>query len=212
MEQAGITSISVPEDFLVGKMLAHNVVDTESGEILAKANDEITDEVLQKLRAPASKRIQTIYTNELDQGPYISQTLRIDETADQLGRAGRDLPHDAPRRAADRGRGRDAVQRPVLLADTLRPVGGRAHEVQPPRRARATRGRGARSSNEDIVDVVTHPGRPAQRPRRDRRHRPPRQPARALRRRAGREPVPRRAWCASSGRSRSASARPRPRR
>ena len=31
-----------------------------------------------------AEKIQTIYTNDLDQGPYISQTLRIDETADQL--------------------------------------------------------------------------------------------------------------------------------
>jgi DNA-directed RNA polymerase subunit beta len=46
--------------------------------------DEITDLLLAKLRQGGVAQFQTIYTNDLDQGPYISQTLRIDETADQL--------------------------------------------------------------------------------------------------------------------------------
>jgi DNA-directed RNA polymerase subunit beta len=83
MEAAGLKRIAVPDDFIVGRALAHNVVDKESGEILAAANDEITDEVLAKLRGARVDRIQTIYSNDLDQGAYISQTLRIDETADQ---------------------------------------------------------------------------------------------------------------------------------
>ncbi len=74
----------VVEDFLIGKVLAHPIVDKESGEILAHANDEITDEILKKLVAAGVETIKTIYTNDLDQGPYISQTLRIDETQDQL--------------------------------------------------------------------------------------------------------------------------------
>ena len=84
MEQANLHRISVPEDFLVGRVLAHNVVDKETGEVVASANEEITDALLLKLREAGVAKIQTIYTNDLDQGPYISQTLRIDETADQL--------------------------------------------------------------------------------------------------------------------------------
>jgi DNA-directed RNA polymerase subunit beta len=84
MEQAGLTRIAVPEDFLLGRTLAQNVIDTSTGEVLANANDEITETVLAKLREAGVERIQTIYTNDLDQGPYISSTLRIDETADQL--------------------------------------------------------------------------------------------------------------------------------
>jgi DNA-directed RNA polymerase subunit beta len=84
MEQAGLSRISVPEDFLVGRTLGHNVVDKETGEVVANANDEITDQVLAKLRSANVPQIRTIYTNDLDQGPYIAQTLRIDETADQM--------------------------------------------------------------------------------------------------------------------------------
>ncbi|MBC7945583.1 MAG: DNA-directed RNA polymerase subunit beta, partial [Burkholderiales bacterium] len=84
LEQAGIKKITVPDDFLIGRVLAHNVIDKESGEIIAAANDEITEQVLSKLQDAEVGQFNTIYTNDLDQGAYISQTLRIDETTDQM--------------------------------------------------------------------------------------------------------------------------------
>jgi DNA-directed RNA polymerase subunit beta len=84
MQQAGIDRLEVPEDFLLGRVLGHNVVDKETGEILALANDEITETLLGKLRDADVEEIRTIYTNDLDQGAYISQTLKIDETADEM--------------------------------------------------------------------------------------------------------------------------------
>jgi DNA-directed RNA polymerase subunit beta len=84
MEAAGIKKIAVPDEFLLGRVLAHNVIDTSTGEILSNANDEITETVLAKLKEAEASSIHTIYTNDLDQGAYISQTLRIDETADQF--------------------------------------------------------------------------------------------------------------------------------
>ena len=83
MEKAGIKKVTVPDDFLMGRVLAHAIVDKESGEIIANANDEITEDLLAKLQAAGIAKINTLYTNDLDQGPYISQTLRIDETLDQ---------------------------------------------------------------------------------------------------------------------------------
>ncbi len=84
MEAAGMTRIAVTEDYLLGRVLALNVVDPETGEIVANANDELTEDTLKKLRLANVKDIRTIYTNDLDQGPFISNTLRIDETGDQL--------------------------------------------------------------------------------------------------------------------------------
>jgi len=81
---AKIQRISVPEDFLIGRVIATNIVDAETGELIAAANDEITESTLAALRAAGVKNIQTLYTNDLDRGPYISQTLRTDETADQM--------------------------------------------------------------------------------------------------------------------------------
>ena len=84
LEQSKTTHISVPEDFLIGRVLAHNLVDGDTGEILAKANDELTEALLKTLRAAGVKELPCIHTNELDQGPYISQTLRMDETVDEF--------------------------------------------------------------------------------------------------------------------------------
>jgi DNA-directed RNA polymerase subunit beta len=84
MEQAGLTKIAVSEEFLLGRTLGHNLVNKETGEIVANANDEITEALLKKIIEAGIDTIQTIYTNDLDQGPYISQTLRADETMDQM--------------------------------------------------------------------------------------------------------------------------------
>ena len=83
LDQAGVKMISVPDEFLLGRIIARNIVDAETGEIVARANDEITEDLLDKLRDAGVKDIETLYVNDLDRGAYISQTLRIDETADQ---------------------------------------------------------------------------------------------------------------------------------
>ncbi|MBI5785742.1 MAG: DNA-directed RNA polymerase subunit beta [Rhodocyclales bacterium] len=83
LAEAGVKKIAVPEDFIVGRAVAQNVVDAESGEILANANDEITEALLAKLMEAGVEDLKTLYVNDLDRGPYISSTLRIDETADQ---------------------------------------------------------------------------------------------------------------------------------
>jgi DNA-directed RNA polymerase subunit beta len=84
LEQSETTHISVPEDFLMGRVIARNLVDAETGEILAKANEELTEALLKKLRTAGIQELACIYTNELDQGSYISQTLRTDETPDEF--------------------------------------------------------------------------------------------------------------------------------
>ena len=80
LDAAGITQIAVPEDFLVGRVVAQNVIDTETGEILANANDEVTEALLAKLIEAGIDSLQTLYINDLDRGGFISQTLRTDET------------------------------------------------------------------------------------------------------------------------------------
>src|SRR5688500_12739188 len=82
METAGIKRIAAPDEFFLGRTLAHNVVNADTGEILANANDEITETLLAQLREAKVSKVQTLFTNDLDQGPYVSQTLRADETAD----------------------------------------------------------------------------------------------------------------------------------
>ncbi len=83
MEQAGLKRIEVPEEFAAGHALAHDIIDTSTGEVLGRANDELTEATLAKFRAAGVREYRTIYTNDLDQGAYISQTLRVDDAADQ---------------------------------------------------------------------------------------------------------------------------------
>ncbi len=83
IEKAGVTTIAVPTDFVLGRALVNNVIDKETGEIVANANDEITESLLEKLAAAKVTEIKTLYSNDLDQGDFISQTLRIDEIPDQ---------------------------------------------------------------------------------------------------------------------------------
>src|SRR5690606_521660 len=52
--------------------------------VLAQANDEITESLLAEFRAAGIRDIETLYINELNEGAYISQTLRTDDTADQM--------------------------------------------------------------------------------------------------------------------------------
>lgn len=84
LDEAKIDYISIPEDTLVGRTLAKDVVSPDTGEIIAKANDELTETMLVEMRAANIREIETLYINELDQGGYISLTLRTDDTADQM--------------------------------------------------------------------------------------------------------------------------------
>ncbi|MBI1424960.1 MAG: DNA-directed RNA polymerase subunit beta [Gammaproteobacteria bacterium] len=83
-ENAGVKTLDVPREYVYGKVLAHDVIDKSSGEVAVAANTTITDEILGKLQALELKTFQTIFTNDLDHGPYISKTLEIDPTTTQL--------------------------------------------------------------------------------------------------------------------------------
>jgi DNA-directed RNA polymerase subunit beta len=84
LDDAKVEFLSVPEEYLHERRLAKNVVDTKTGEVLAECNTEITEELLTKLREAGIETIDTIYTNEIDCGPYISDTLAADSTRTEL--------------------------------------------------------------------------------------------------------------------------------
>jgi DNA-directed RNA polymerase subunit beta len=84
MEEAKITELEVKPEYLLGKTISHDIIDTESGEVLVEANAEITLETLEVISKAKIKTIKTIYTNNLDQGPYMSDTLRVDVTKSKL--------------------------------------------------------------------------------------------------------------------------------
>ena len=84
MEKSRVDNLVVPVEYLEGKILAHDVVDTETGELLAAANSELTTELIEILIEKGIEHIRTLYVNDLDRGPYISNTLRIDPSTTRL--------------------------------------------------------------------------------------------------------------------------------
>lgn len=84
MEKAQMVDLIVPRDYLVGKTLAKNIIDTATGEFIAQANDEVTEELLDVMANNGILNIDMIYTNDLDHGSYISDTIKVDPTTSQL--------------------------------------------------------------------------------------------------------------------------------
>ena len=84
MEKSNMQDLIVPRDYLVGKVLAKSIVDTLTGEVLSNANDEITSDLLEAMPERGIHEFNMIYTNDLDHGSYISDTLKIDPTSSQL--------------------------------------------------------------------------------------------------------------------------------
>ncbi|MCH8278129.1 MAG: DNA-directed RNA polymerase subunit beta, partial [Proteobacteria bacterium] len=84
MQQSKVDRLIVPIEYLETKVLAHDVIDTETGELLAAANDELTAELIESLIEKGIEHIRTLYVNELDRGPFISKTIRIDPSTTRL--------------------------------------------------------------------------------------------------------------------------------
>jgi DNA-directed RNA polymerase subunit beta len=84
LEEGKVTRLTVPRDYVYGKILAHDVVNTDTGEIIAKANEVLTAASVEKLLEAGINEIKTLYTNDLDRGPFISDTLRVDPTKTRL--------------------------------------------------------------------------------------------------------------------------------
>ncbi|HEY5921012.1 MAG TPA: DNA-directed RNA polymerase subunit beta, partial [Kofleriaceae bacterium] len=84
LEEAGVKRLHVPVEYLEGKILAHDVADPQTGEVLASANDVLTTALVNRFVEANVPEIGTLYVNDLDRGPYVSDTLRIDASTTRL--------------------------------------------------------------------------------------------------------------------------------
>ena len=80
----GVDQIEVPVEYIVGKISSRDYVNEETGELIAAANQELSLETLALLSQAGHKSIEVLFTNDLDYGPYMSETLRVDSTTDRL--------------------------------------------------------------------------------------------------------------------------------
>lgn len=84
LEAAKIKKLEVPADYLIGKVLAKTVINKDTGEIIANANDVVTADILKALHKAKVQTFETLYVNDIDHGAYISDTLRVDPTTNPL--------------------------------------------------------------------------------------------------------------------------------
>ena len=177
---------------LLGRFVAEDLVNAETGEIFAEAGEELAEARLAALEDAGIDRLPTLAVDQSN-GPWIRNTLAVDKNTNRddalidIYRVMRPGEPPTPETAEALFRGLFFDPRP------LRPVGGRPGEDEHAARLRATcRTRVRVLRKEDLLRTVKIAVRPEGRPRPDRRHRQPRQPPRALGRRADGEPVPRR--------------------
>ena len=84
LEDSGMSKLSVPNDYLVDQVTAKDLIDRSTGEVAVPCNTVITEEVIEQLLELGVTEFETIYTNELDCGSFISDTLRIDSSSNKL--------------------------------------------------------------------------------------------------------------------------------
>ena len=84
MEKAGLTRLNCPPGYVCGHVLAKDLIDSETGEVVVACNTEITEEILDRISELGITCFDTIYTNDLDCGSFISETIRVDSTNNRL--------------------------------------------------------------------------------------------------------------------------------
>ena len=84
LEKDGMRSMVVPDEYLNDRALAHDIIDEGTGEVLFECNTLLNEELIAKIRELKLEQIETIYTNDLDCGPFIADTLRVDPSRSQL--------------------------------------------------------------------------------------------------------------------------------
>ena len=82
--EAGVNKQSVPGEFLIGKVLARDLVDKESGELILAANSELSEEHLARFVDLGVRSFSTLLIREHGCGGYLADTLRMDETSSEL--------------------------------------------------------------------------------------------------------------------------------
>ncbi|GAB7218748.1 DNA-directed RNA polymerase subunit beta [Vibrio comitans] len=84
LEKDGVEFIEVPVDYIVGKVASKDYIDESTGEIVVGANQEFSLESLANLAQAGHTKLEVLFTNDLDHGPFMSDTVRSDSTTDRI--------------------------------------------------------------------------------------------------------------------------------
>ena len=81
LKKAEVTSIEIPQEYLYDKIVAHDYA-TKEGTPVVAANTVLNETVVNNIRDNGIKKISILYTSQVDEGPFIAETLRNDTSRD----------------------------------------------------------------------------------------------------------------------------------
>ena len=84
MQDLNTTSLSLQREQMLGKVVAQDIADPDTFEIIIPANEMLNSEHLNTLKERNIKEFKVLFVNDLDRGDFISQTLRLDSSQTQL--------------------------------------------------------------------------------------------------------------------------------
>jgi DNA-directed RNA polymerase subunit beta len=79
MEQARIGEVPIALEDVVGRVSAHDVVDSTTGEVLVQCNEELSEESVEKLKTHGVKKIEVLYAEDQPGGGPLRLTLAQDK-------------------------------------------------------------------------------------------------------------------------------------
>lgn len=80
IKDAGVESISIDLDLVKTLRVSEDIIDKKTGEVIASANDDITDSLLEKCAGAGVLELNVVDFITTERGRYISDTLKYDLT------------------------------------------------------------------------------------------------------------------------------------
>src|SRR5687768_648840 len=78
-QEEGVKSVAMPDEELVGRYCALDMVNVETGEIYVEAGDELTEDNIKILRDAKFTEIVTLNVDHINIGGYIRNTMAVDK-------------------------------------------------------------------------------------------------------------------------------------
>jgi len=82
LEGSGVVELEIPPKYIYGKVLAEDI--SKDGEVVIACNTKIDKDILAKIKKIGVTSFKTIYTNDVNKGSYISDTMRDFPISNQL--------------------------------------------------------------------------------------------------------------------------------
>ncbi|CAD7771064.1 MAG: DNA-directed RNA polymerase subunit beta [Candidatus Methanoperedenaceae archaeon GB50] len=83
LEKLGIKEIPITEQELKTKIIAKDIKHPKTGEVIAHHNQEISDEIIEKIKREKIEEVEVLFINEYKYDTSLRDTLLEDKTPDQ---------------------------------------------------------------------------------------------------------------------------------